>query len=257
MTAPPVLTDDAEESTARLFRTLAAHKTAMLTISVPRRGRLTASSVDQSRIQERRQATLIRLVSIAESFASELLWREADADTAAPPGTIAASFFADAVIDSTSGWEAQERAYRKWFQVKLDWKNIGYLTDARNAAAHGLGQPTRRQLRTETSTIGRIKNANIAIVNQSIMLTEANLDDAVVWCRDFIEELDVRSEPCQDSLSPAPVVDSRCCFDPCVHLSQHLNGWSQAGSAAWLALYNPRSDASIWAPRPACAACAD
>ena len=87
MTTLRVPSDEAEQSIAQLFRTIAAHKTAVANMPPTISTRLGGPDRREAELQEKRQATLIRLVSITESFAAELLWREVENDIAAPAGT--------------------------------------------------------------------------------------------------------------------------------------------------------------------------
>lgn len=129
-------------------------------------------------------------MSITESFAAELLWREVEEDAAAPPGSPIAIVTADAVIDATLTWEKQKAAYNEWFAISPNWTPVKYLANARNAAAHGLGQLTRRQMRKRASTVSLIAGAHIIVTKDQIQITDANLEDAAVSCRTFIEEID-------------------------------------------------------------------
>lgn len=190
MTTLHVASAAAEESVARLFPTLAAHKTSIANLPATAPARLRGQDQSETEVQERRQSTLIRRVSITESFAAELLWREVEADHSAPTSSPTSKLASDAVIDATSTWEAQQRAYKSWFAIDPNWKPVANLATARNAATHGLGQLTRRQLRKKQSTISLINNANITVQNDRVLLTEQNLDDAAASCRDFIEEID-------------------------------------------------------------------
>jgi hypothetical protein len=190
VTSLDVASDEAEQSVAQIFRTIAAHKVAVANVPPAPQARLGGPDRREAELQEKRQATLIRLVSIAESFAAELLWREVEADASAPAGSPTALLSGDAVIDATLTWEKQKAAYSDWFDVEPDWTPVKYLANARNAAAHGLGQLTRRQLRKEKSSTSLITAAKITVKDRRIVLTDENLDDAAATCRTFVEALD-------------------------------------------------------------------
>lgn len=123
-------------------------------------------------VQDRCQATLVRLLSITEAFASEVLSREVDEHSLARRG------------------QEQQRSYKDWFGVKVDWTAVDRLAEARNAVAHGLGKLTRRQLRSEQRVKSKLKAAGIAVDDNRIVLSDSSLAATALACRDFIERLD-------------------------------------------------------------------
>ena len=187
-----VLSEEAEESTARLYRAMAGYQITARRERSSSTSRLRQHRADED-AQERRQATLIRLLSIAEAFAAELLWREVESEVGAIKSSLATKFMIDAIIGGTATWEAQRKAYDQWLAVKPHWTTINQLAEARNAAAHGLGKLTRRQTRTEreeASTKGKLDNVNVKVVDRRILLSEQNLTDTLQACCNFIAELD-------------------------------------------------------------------
>ncbi|MEU5554048.1 hypothetical protein ABZ738_30175 [Micromonospora sp. NPDC047793] len=150
-------------------------------------------------MQDRCQATLIRLLSITEAFAADLLAREADRAVSLSQSTAASRIAEEAVIRATSGWQDQRKAYKDWLGVTEDWNAVDRLAEARNAVAHGLGKLTKRQLRNEQSVRAKLRAAGISLNNGRIVLSDANLAAATSACRDFIERVDravqVRSTP--------------------------------------------------------------
>ena len=177
MTAPLVLTTRAEESTARLFRTMAAHRTTMLSLQPTRAARIGGPWSHEARVQERRQATLIRLVSIVESFASELVWREVEREVAGPSGQPDLAT-CDRCRDRKHFdlGAARDVHTSPSLESCRTGKPIGSLAEARNAAAHGFGMLTRRQHRNLQSTTTRIGNANIVVDDGRILITEDNVE---------------------------------------------------------------------------------
>jgi alpha-amylase/alpha-mannosidase (GH57 family) len=82
---------------------------------------------------------LVRLLSITETFAADLLSREVDRAVANGQSITAIKVADEAVIRATSGWQDQQRSYKDWLGVKVDWKAVERLAEARNAVTHGLG----------------------------------------------------------------------------------------------------------------------
>lgn len=196
--APPIPSAEAEAASALLFRTLGAHRAAIAALKPAPRPRLRTRS-DDDPVQDRCQATLIRLLSITEAFAADLLAREADRAVSLSQSTAASRIAEEAVIRATSGWQDQRKAYKDWLGVTEDWNAVDRLAEARNAVAHGLGKLTKRQLRNEQSVRAKLRAAGISLNNGRIVLSDANLAAATSACRDFIERVDravqVRSTP--------------------------------------------------------------
>ncbi len=132
------------------------------------------------------QSTLVRLLSVAESFASQLLLREIDKAAARARSASINRIWEDAAIKGTSSWRDQQSAYVNWLGIKEDWKAVERLAEARNAVAHGLGTLTRRQLRSEASVRNKLKEAGIALNGIQIVLSDAALSSAAADCRDLI-----------------------------------------------------------------------
>jgi hypothetical protein len=85
---PQVPSAEAEAASALLFRTLGAHRAAVAALKPRSLTRLRASP-DGDPVQDRCQATLIRLLSITEAFASDMLSREVDREVAGTQNAIA------------------------------------------------------------------------------------------------------------------------------------------------------------------------
>jgi hypothetical protein len=195
---PPVVYIEAEDASALLFQTLGAHRTAVAGLRPRRAPRLPSGKIpDTEQIQC--QSTLVRLLSITESFASQLLLREIDKAAARAQSVSIDRIWEDAAVRGTSGWSDQEKAYKDWLGVKIDWKAAERLAEARNAVAHGLGSLTRRQLRNEGSVRYKLTQAGITLVGIRIVLSDAALLSAASDCRDLIHRLDlaVQSRPSQ------------------------------------------------------------
>lgn len=137
------------------------------------------------------QSTLVRLLSITESFASQLLLQEIDKVAVRARSTTIDRIWDDAAIRGTSTWNEQKDSYANWLGVKVDWKVVERLAEARNAVAHGLGTLTRRQLRKEASVRSKLKEGGIELAGIRIILSDAALSSAASDCRDLIYRLDL------------------------------------------------------------------
>ena len=187
---PSVVTTEAEEASALLFQTLGAHRTAVTALRPLRPPRLPSGRIpDTEQIQC--QSTLVRLLSITESFASHLLLQEIDKVAARARSVAIDRIWDDAATRGTNTWNEQKDSYANWLGVKVDWKVVERLAEARNAVAHGLGTLTRRQLRKEASVRSKLREAGISLTGIRIVLSEAALSSAAGDCRDLIHRLDL------------------------------------------------------------------
>jgi hypothetical protein len=185
-----VITVEAEDASALLFQTLGAHRTAVTALRSRPSPRLPSGRIpDAEQIQC--QSTLVRLLSITESFTSQLLLREIDKAAARARSASIDSVWDDAAIRGTNSWHDQRDAYRKWLGVKEDWKVVERLAEARNAVAHGLGTLTRRQLSNEDGVRTKLKAAGITLTGIRIVLSDAALASAAADCRDLIQRIDL------------------------------------------------------------------
>lgn len=192
------VTVEAENAAALLFQTLGAHRTAIAALRtrpLPRLGTGRANDAEQIQCQ----STLVRLLSITESFASELLLREVDKVTARSRSAAVDSLWDEAAVRGTNSWREQQTSYRDWLGVTEDWTAVERLAEARNAVAHGLGTLTRRQLRKEASVRDKLKKAGIPLTGIRIVLSDPALASAASDCRDLIHRIDlaVQARPAQ------------------------------------------------------------
>jgi hypothetical protein len=193
---PSVTTIEAEDASALLFQTLGGHRTAVTALRERREPRLPSGAIlDSEQIQC--QSTLVRLLSITESFASQLLLREIDKAVGRAGSVSIDRIWEDAAIRGTNTWREQQDAYRDWLGVKEDWKAVERLAEARNAVAHGLGILTRRQLRNEASVRDKLRKAGIPLRGIQVVLSDTALSSAAADCRALIHRLDlaVQSRP--------------------------------------------------------------
>lgn len=187
------LTTEAEEASVLLFKTLGAHRRVVANFRPAPRPRLhSMTRADAEQLQC--QATLVRLLSITESFTAQLLLREMDQLVARANSRSADVMWDQAGIRATGSWREQRDAYKKWFDINnstVDWVPVAErLAEARNAVAHGLGALTRRQLRNVAATERALKAVGIPLVNGRIVLSDATLASAATACRDLITQLD-------------------------------------------------------------------
>lgn len=179
----------AERASALLFRTIGAHRLTVAAIRERRRPRLPPEH-ETDPVQDQCQATLIRLLSITESFAAGLLSSEIDSEASAANSELVSKIAEDAVLDGTASWNEQENSYKNWLGIREDWKTVGQLAEARNSVAHGLGKLTRRQKKKEQSVRTKLKAVGINVHDDNIVLSDDILAAAAESCRDFIERLD-------------------------------------------------------------------
>ncbi|WP_426594406.1 hypothetical protein ACPPVS_02555 [Cellulomonas sp. McL0617] len=189
MTATTI-TERAEAACNLLFRTLGAHRVIVAGISPrPTRRRLLGTDDDREQIQC--QATLLRLVSITESFCADRLVDEVELVMNPSRGAAVLKVWQEAVVKATSKWDEQKRSYRDWLGVEMAWNKVEVLADARNSVAHGLGSLTRQQLLRERSIRDRLKGAGMSFAGNRIVLTDGALEAAARACRDHIVTLDL------------------------------------------------------------------
>jgi len=181
---------EAENASALLFQTLGAHRTAVAALRPRPRGRLAAGGPGEA-TQIQCQSSLVRLLSITESFAAQLLLGEVDKAAARAKSASINSMWEDAAVKATNTWKEQKTAYKNWLGVDPDWKVVERLAEARNAVAHGLGTLTRRQMRNEQSVRHKLKDAGISLVGIRIVLSDAALASAAAGCRDLIHRVDL------------------------------------------------------------------
>lgn len=188
-----VVSAGAEEASALLFHTLGAHRVTVAAMRTRRAGRLASGApFDAEQIQC--QATLVRLLSITESFTAELMTTAVDAAVSRAASASVNKIWEDAAIRGTNSWKEQQDAYKNWLGVTVDWKAAERLAEARNAVAHGLGSLTRRQLRNEQGVKAKLKAAGIDVQGGTLVLSDAALAAAATACRDLIHRVDLATQ---------------------------------------------------------------
>ncbi|WIM87405.1 hypothetical protein PT015_21600 [Candidatus Mycobacterium wuenschmannii] len=186
----------ADEASGLLFRTIAAHRATVVSLGTySRQRRLSGPLEDREQIQC--QATLVRLLSIAESFSGERLLEELQRIVDRSSHKAINEIWERTAVSATNTWDEQKKAYKELLGVTLsnaDWTSVGKLAEARNAVAHGLGALTRRQLRNRQGTVDKLRSCGITLVNGRIVLSDQVLFDAARTCREFIRKLDFAIE---------------------------------------------------------------
>lgn len=180
--------------------TLAQHRrqeAALATSRPPWRGRLRALATSAGSVQIRRQATLVRIASIVEAYVAEQLILRFEPHAPPPRAAILDDVYVRAEDNAIGSWPKMVDHYSRWFGVKMNprecpsWRRIEALTNARNAAAHGLGELTRRMARKDKSQLKRdFATLDVAMDGNAIVLSEQALRNAAAAGREFIAWLD-------------------------------------------------------------------
>lgn len=187
-----VVSTEAEDSTRLLNLTLAAHQDSMNALRSIRTPPRLSGTFDSEQVQ--RQATLLRLVSIAEEFAAETLRAIAEPWSAGADQSVK-DVWAKQLDRELNGWKTFPDAYARRLGVKKDvvrWNTMDGYTHARNAVAHGLGRLTPRQ--RDQDTRSKLAAIGVTMTGDRIILTEDTLVKTCDACRDFIERLDLAVE---------------------------------------------------------------
>jgi hypothetical protein len=191
-----LLSLDAEQSCRLINETLAMHLDAIAAITTNgERPRRFPNPDKADREQLQRQATLIRLLAITESFSTERLHSEMDKIITPLGHNGARKMWMEAHQTAIMGWEKQKNAYRKWLEVPdSTWTELFVLTEARNAVAHGSGRLTwlqqQKHMTKPASLPDRLRTQKITLVGNRILLTEQSIKQAAETCTTFIKELD-------------------------------------------------------------------
>lgn len=190
---------EAEDAVKQLMRALAQHRRheAILRTSRTRpRGRLRSLPGDQQADAIRRQASLVRLVSMVEAFTTASLITRVEPHAPPPRTEILESIYSNAENDAVSSWSALQVSYKRWLGIRFNafgsWKRVQATHDARNAIAHGLGDLTRRMVRSRSDPRHSLKLIDIAVIGIRIEIKESSLLAVADAGREFIEDLDAQ-----------------------------------------------------------------
>nr|WP_308443062.1 DUF6545 domain-containing protein [Tsukamurella sp. TY48] len=192
-----MLSESAEGSIRLINQTLSLHRGNFLSITQSRNNtKRIGSRFDNDELQILRQATLVRFLSVSESFASEALLHKMEQMMSSVDHPSGRKVWEDHYEQSTSSWERMRSTFNDLFEVpKSLWTDILDLTHARNAVAHGHGNLTWRQRRRNTRDLEvKLNRRSIEISDGRIVLSENSIDQAAQVCRDFISSLDAAAD---------------------------------------------------------------
>ena len=195
-----ILTPSAERSVRLLMSTLAQHRRqeALLALNpaLPL-GRVSIGATRGNSGEVRRQATLLRLMSIVEAFTAESLVTRLESDVPPPRSAIVEDVYTTAEDNAIASWPNMKKHFGQWFGIKLSHstcpslRRVEAMTNARNAVAHGLGDLTRRMARKD---LGQLKldfaTIDISIAGNSVQISEQALRSSATAAREFVEWLD-------------------------------------------------------------------
>ncbi len=192
-----VLSAEAEDATALLRSTVAQHvglERTLLGAGFPvRRGRLTVISA----AEQRRQATLTRLISITEAFLARRLVDRAEARVLPAADSIREAVWTKAEEQATGSWPNLAAHYAKWLSVPLakngDFKRVLVHVDARNAVAHGVGELTRRQRRQGRSLTDALSAEGYVLVGGRVDISESVIRTACLLTARVVSFVDQKT----------------------------------------------------------------
>lgn len=189
MSSPGVLEARAESACRLINLTIGFHRSQSIGHArLAFASRLSAPDFDQHQVQ--RQATLLRMLSIAEAFCVDRILEQAE-DEVEPQGSpVRALMWDRASTSAVSNWEGIRRTYKTWYNLRPEWGPVGQFVEVRNAIAHGLGQITRMQRLNLASTLSKIAGAGVLVDEERIVLDESNLNHARIVCLDLIADVD-------------------------------------------------------------------
>ncbi len=132
-----------------LFRAPASHQIAVASFSPQPPGCLRPNA-NADRVQDQRQATLLRLLPITEAFAADLLGREVEQTFAALSGNVLTAAVDDSLISATNSRYEQSKAYEKWPNVKKPACGLGSVRAACACVRRHRARPGQARSTPET-----------------------------------------------------------------------------------------------------------
>lgn len=200
MTPPTTATSAAADGSVRLLMTtLAQHRRqeALLATSTPPLGRLSVLPSGARSVQVRRQAAVLRIASIVESYVAGELVSRIERHAPQPRSSILDDIYTRAEDSALASWPKLRDHYGRWLEIKINgstcpsWPRIETMTNVRNAIAHGLGELTRRMARKNLSQLQRdFATIDVQIVGSALVLSEDALWSSAFTAREFINWLD-------------------------------------------------------------------
>jgi hypothetical protein len=152
---------------------------------------ITGSEYRSVRVED----ALTRFMSIADEFTVGLLVELTQAKL--PSDARVAELWEQYVDRNTDSWEQRFKTWERLHGVSMSgfpryhplW---GYI-EARNAVVHGLGVLTRKQLKREKTSTGRLRAARIHTVGARLVLTADHATDCASVVKDLINWLDAQA----------------------------------------------------------------
>lgn len=164
-------------------------------------GRLKVLPPGSLQSQHRREGTLVRCVTIVESFVAGQLATRLAPQAPSPRAALVETLYADFEEKATGSWPGMAAHYTKYVSKELKIRSdaspfamVDPIIEARNALVHGLGRFTARQVRGKghEQTKHRLRELQFRLSTDEmgILVTPAALDKSVVALRDYLEWLD-------------------------------------------------------------------
>jgi hypothetical protein len=120
---------------------------------------------------------LLRLVAIGEDFSLARLVEVGESKL--PEGDFARLLWEAELNRSTDTWDQRNKLWKTYLGVSFGaferHEALNGFIDARNAISHGLGDLTRRQLRSRDTIVERLRKAGITVRGNSLAIGERNV----------------------------------------------------------------------------------
>lgn len=197
----PVNSLDAHAQMCLVMHTLAQHRRGEYALSriAPSRGRLATQPTGAVARQVRAHGTVVRIVSIAESFANQQLVTRLEMQAPPPRTQFIESLYVREENNAVSSWDKIRENYKKWVDgvqlVRCDkYEVVMTFVEARNAIVHGLGALTKRQVRapSRAALIDSLTALDITVDRvYRLTISEDAVKKAALACRAFISSLDL------------------------------------------------------------------
>jgi hypothetical protein len=188
-----------EASARRINYTLAqfARTQATLGLATPS-GRLSTLPAGSTASLMRAESTLIRMISITESFCFGELARHLEEKAPLPRTDLIERLYLDAEERAMSSWSQAATAFKTWTKVTLGdqgatWQNFRAIVEARNAVIHGLGSFTSRQRRDKsyTGTQKMLGKLGFDVADDRVRVTPSALRTSGPLCIDVMTWIDL------------------------------------------------------------------
>jgi hypothetical protein len=135
---------------------------------------------------------LLRLVAIAEDFSLARLLEVGESKL--PEGDFARLLWEAELKRSADTWDQRNALWTRYLGVSFGaFERHEALTgfiDARNAISHGLGDLTRKQLRSRDTIVERLRKAGITVRGDSLAIGERHVEECAAVVRAYIVWLD-------------------------------------------------------------------